>query len=150
MYVRVLKKNGFNVVFTHKDIDNGDFFNCVVQCDCIVSNPPFSLKDKVLKKLYSLNVPFMILLPQNSLQSHTRTKLFMDNGLEYLGFDGRIPFYTKGINKKTGVKETEEEMFSSPKIGNHFASGYFCHNVLPQKLMFEHLDVIVENYLAYE
>lgn len=36
--------------------------------DLIVSNPPFSIKDKVLERLYSFNKPFAVLLPLNSLQ----------------------------------------------------------------------------------
>lgn len=29
---------------------------------------------------------------------------------------------------------------------NHFASGYFCHNVLPKELIFEELKLIQEPY----
>lgn len=35
--------------------------------DLIVSNPPFSIKDKVLERLYSFNKPFAVLLPLNPL-----------------------------------------------------------------------------------
>lgn len=157
MYVRVLSENGFDVVYTHKDVEDGDFFKIEADCDCIVSNPPFSLKDKVLERLYLLGNPFMILLPQNALQSHKRTSLFIKYGLEYLGFDARIPFYTRGKKKTTVVKddgemydcmeyETDEEMRACPKMSNHFASAYFCHNVLPEKLILEHLEVWGERY----
>ena len=134
-YVRELRNNGFNVKYTH--IENGeDFFELKLETDidCIVSNPPFSCKDKVLERLYELRIPFAILLPQNSLQSIKRVNLFMDNGLEYLGFDKRINFY---INNN----------FNEWKSGNHFASGYFCKDVLPEKLMFEILEPIQEIYI---
>ena len=133
-YVRVLKKEGFTVINSH--LETKSFFSYTVDdiknIDCIVSNPPFSCKDAVLEKLYEFSKPFMILLPQNSLQSKRRTQLFINNGLEYLGFDSRICFYTISLE-------------SLPK-GNHFASGYFCHNVLPEKLIFEHLELVDEPY----
>lgn len=137
MYVRVLKKHGFNVLYSHIN-DGGDFFKNVpdIEFDCIVSNPPFSKKDKILQRLYELNKPFMMLLPQNSLQSIKRVELFIENSLEYLGFDRRICFYTKGDLTKI-------------KFGNHFASGYFCYNVLPEKLIFEKLTENQELYNEY-
>lgn len=135
-YVRVLSSNGFDVVFSH--IETKDFFAYteeeIKDIDCIVSNMPFSKKDAVLKRLYEQKKPFMMLLPQNSLQSIKRTRLFIKYGLEYLGFDSRICFYTN--NDLTKIR-----------LGNHFASGYFCWKVLPEKLIFEHLEVIQERYI---
>ena len=107
--------------------------NLMDDFDCIVSNPPFSCKDKILERLYTIGKPFAILLPQNSLQSLGRTKLFMKYGLEYLGFDKRACFYTNNELDKI-------------KFGNHFASGYFCWKVLPEKLIFEELVPVQESY----
>ena len=61
-----LKENGFKVV--RSSLQEGqDFFDFEPdEWDIIVSNPPFSLKDKVLERLYSFNKPFAILLPLNS------------------------------------------------------------------------------------
>lgn len=150
-YVEVLKNNGFNVVNTH--LETKDFFNYtkqeLINIDCIVSNPPFSIKDEVLDRLYELDKPFMILLPQNSLQSQKRTKLFIKYGIEYLGFDSRICFYTQSYildeNKNKVFSFTEKDL-SEVKTANHFASGYFCHNVLPEKLIFKELKLIQERY----
>lgn len=134
-YVRVLIKEGFRVIYSHKD--DKDFFSYKTSdlndIDCIVSNPPYSIKSKVLKRLYELNKPFMMLLPQNCLQSKERTDLFIKYGLEYLGFDSRICFYTN--NDLTSIK-----------MGNSFGSGYFCWKVLPEKLIFEKLNPIQEPY----
>lgn len=174
-FVRVLKREGFNVINTHIEDDNGDFFKLNIQCDCIVSNPPFSIKDEVLERLYELGYPFMILLPQNALQSQKRTRLFIDYGLQYLGFDNRVHFYTRGttedivepINGKypEGAelkclgrhdcfyvlkrKETDKEMYSKIKLCNHFASAYFCRDVLPSNLIFEQIKIIQEPYFSY-
>lgn len=137
-YVRVLKAEGFNVLYSHI-FDGFDFFQYEPeQYDCIVSNPPFSIKDKVLRRVYALEKPFALLLPQNSLQSSQRVEMFINHGIEYLGFDKRINFY---INDKL------DEWCS----GNHFASGYFCKNVLGGVgLLFEKLEPIQEPYLSIE
>lgn len=134
-YVRVLKSEGFIVINTHK-FDGYDFLahTLAVEYDCIVSNPPFSIKTEILKKVYSLNKPFALLLPQNSLQSIKRVKLYLKYGLEYLGFDRRICFYTKGE-------------LDAWKNKNHFTTGYFCKDVLPEKIIFEKLNPIQEPYL---
>lgn len=107
--------------------DNQDFFNYEPKekYDIIISNPPFSKKDKVLKRLYELNKPFMILLPMNSLQGKGRYNHFK-NGIQLLTFDSRIDYHTNN-NFKTYTK------------GNHFASAYFCKNILPKDLIIEKL-----------
>lgn len=126
-FVRVLKAEGFQVRHTHIEDGFNFFDNSPEPLDqVIVSNPPFSCKDDVLERLYGFGLPFAMLLPQNSLQSKRRTSLFIKNGLEYLGFNKRIPFYTP------------DNMDKLPS-GNHFASGYFCKDVLPSSLMFEEL-----------
>lgn len=137
-YVRVLQSEGFKVIFSHIDV-NYDFFKYTppVQYDAIVSNPPFSIKDAILKRLYALKKPFMVLLPQNSFQSDKRTQMFMEHGVEYLGFRQRICFYTRGN-------------LNAWQSGNHFASGYFCKDVLPEKLIFENLTLIQEPYFTLE
>ena len=132
-YVRVLRKAGFYVLFSHVS-DGKDFFNYTPKhYDAIVSNPPFSKKDDILKRCYDLGKPFALLLPQNSLQSQFRTKLFITYDLEYLGFDKRVCFYTWGNLK--GIE-----------FSNHFASGYFCRHILPRPLIFEEIQQIQEAY----
>lgn len=129
LYVRVLKDEGFTVINTHKET-NEDFFTFDINkedYDCIVSNPPFSLSYEVLKHLYELNKPFAVLLPINKIQSKERTPLFVENSLELLVFDKRICFYRDGNYDKV-------------ISGCSFASGYFCKDVLPEKLICEILE----------
>ena len=136
-YVRVLEANDFDVTYSHKD--DKDFFSYTKEdlesYDCIVSNPPFSIKDKIIQRVYDLGKPFMLLFPQQTLQGKFRTSFFINYGMEYLGFDSRVCFYTK--NELDSVKKS-----------NHFASGYFCHNVLPEKLILEKLVLVNEPYGA--
>lgn len=72
-YVKLLRAAGHRVIATH--IDNGqNFFTYEPEenYDFIISNPPFSLKDAILKRLNELNKPFAILLPLPALQGQKR------------------------------------------------------------------------------
>lgn len=93
--------------------------------DVIISNPPYSIKDGVIDRCYKLNKKFMLLLPLPTLQGKTRYKSFI-KGLELLVFDGRISYYANGHTHEV-------------QDGNSFASCYFCHDVLPDKLVFREL-----------
>ena len=119
-------ENGYKVIRSCLK-DGQDFFNYepIEKYDIIISNPPFSKKDRVLKRLYDLDKPFMILLPMNSLQSKTRYNYFK-NGIQLLSFDSRIDYHTNN-NFETYTK------------GNHFASAYFCKDILPKDLIIEKL-----------
>ncbi len=121
-FVRLLKNEGHTVHHSHIDEGN-DFFiqdpKNIGDIDYIVSNPPFSIKDDVLERLYHWGIPFVVLLPITTLQGVRRFEWFAKHGLELLVFDRRINY----VENK----------------GNYFASAYFCKDVLPQQLIFEKL-----------
>jgi len=119
-------RGGYDVVRSH--IEEGqDFFTYEPDdYDVIVSNPPFSIKDNILARLYDLNKPFAVLLPLNSLQGTKRYKLFK-NGIQLLSFDQRMGFHN--INS-----------MDKPVEGSPFATAYFCRNVLPKDLIVEHIN----------
>lgn len=123
-YVKIMRENGLTVRSRH--ISEGkDFFDIYrTDCDLIVSNPPFSLKDSILKRLYFLNKPFAMLLPIPALQSTKRVPLFIKYGLQLLVFDRRICFYNP---------EDPGKLLK----GVAFATGYFCKDLLPRDLVFE-------------
>ena len=74
-YVR-LKELGYSVIRSSL-ADGKNFFDFEPdEWDIIVSNPPFSIKDQVIQRLYSFQKPFAILLPLNSLQGKSRYKYF--------------------------------------------------------------------------
>lgn len=125
-FVNELFINGNKVIFSHIN-DGKDFFNYEPPYyDIIISNPPFSIKDAVLKRLYELNKPFAMLLPVNTIQGVTRYKYFK-NGIQLLVFDQRIGFHNPS-NMITTVE------------GSPFASAYFCRDLLPKDLIIEHLN----------
>ena len=123
----LLKEHGIKTIHTH--IEKGfDFFQYEPKTyDLIVSNPPYSIKDKVIKRLYELNKPFMILLPLPALQGKERYKYFK-NGLQLLTFDSRISFHNK-------------DNLDKPTEGTPFATAYFIGGgvLLPKDLIIEKL-----------
>lgn len=124
-FVQLFTEHELKVIHSHKN-DGKDFFRYEPEhYDMIVSNPPYSLKDEVLKRCYTLKKPFALLMPINSIQGKTRVSLFQKN-LELLVFDLRIDYHTRG------------NLISTTK-GNHFGSAYFCNNFLPEKLVFKQL-----------
>lgn len=126
VFVKLLQQNGNKVIYSH--IDEGkDFFEYEPEeYDMIISNPPFSCKDRILERCYNLNKPFMLLLPANAIQGKFRVNLFEKYGLELLIYDLRIDYHTKGNMKQTTK-------------GCHFGSCYYCKGVLPEKLIFKKL-----------
>ena len=75
-----LRELGYRVIRSSLS-DGQDFFKYEPErWDLIVSNPPFSIKDKVLERLYSFQKPFAVLLPLNSLQGKSRYKYFAGGG----------------------------------------------------------------------
>ena len=83
-----------------------------------------------MKRLDELGKPFAILLPANSIQGNARYQNCFKNGIQMLCFNYRVDYHTN-FNFETYTK------------GNHFASAYFCRDVLPR-------DLIVEELIKYE
>ena len=62
--------------------------------DCIVTNPPYSLKQQFLEKCYELEKPFALLLPLTTFETEKRQNLFKKYGLEVIFLPKRINFET--------------------------------------------------------
>ncbi len=84
-----LKELGFDVI--HND---GDFFENN-EGDIIVSNPPFSNKNKTMNRLKELDKPFIILLPQPAINTTAIRELFKDD-LQIIIPRKRIQFVKNG------------------------------------------------------
>lgn len=54
--------------------------------------------------------------------------MFRKYGIEVMVFDGRVQFM-----------ENMVENYGKKKSGNWFNTSWFCHKVLPEKLIFEEL-----------
>lgn len=106
-----LRNNGFKCM-----LSQGDFFKQKVVFDGIITNPLYSIKDKFIERCYATGKPFALLLPVSALQGIKRGGMFGEYGIELLVLNKRIDFTGKG----------------SP----HFGVAWFCHNILPNNLIF--------------
>ena len=125
-FVKVLSKNGFNVIATH--ISNGeDFFNLDIDCDVIVSNPPYSRKGDVLKRLFELGKPFAMLVGVVGLfESEKRFQMFKANEFEILYMNRRVSYFKSYSEQK-------------PSLNPPFSSVYVAKNVFPRQIVFEEI-----------
>lgn len=96
-----LLKEGYNCFGT--DILTGEDFLISEhpECDCIITNPPFSLKQEFLTRAYQLQKPFAFLLPLTTFETAKRQELFKRFGLEVIFFDKRINFETPNKVEKS-------------------------------------------------
>lgn len=92
-YVKVLSANGFNVIHTHID-DGQDFltYEPDFEFDAIVTNPPFSIKNKILDKCVSYNKPWALLLSATCIQSASLVKILSQQDINFYLFDRRISY----------------------------------------------------------
>lgn len=117
--VKALRQEGFTVIGTDREKDfliwQPDQF------DCLVTNPPYSLKNEFLRRAYELGKPFAFLLPITGLEYRSRQSMFQTHGLELLLLDKRLRF------------ERPDGRKSRP----WFSSAWFCWRLgLPKQLTF--------------
>lgn len=126
-FVKLLKQNGFNVVYSH--ISTGqDFYEYEPkQWDIIVSNPPFTNKRKIFERALSFNKPFALLMSNTWLNDSAPKQLFKDKDLQLLMFEQRIEF--NNMKKIT------------------FSSSYYCWNLLPKQIIMEKLNKKIKEQL---
>lgn len=129
-YVKIFRAEGYNVIATHIDDEgnNHNFFYYEPNqwYNFIISNPPFSCKDDIIKRLYELNKPYAMLFPIPTLQGQKRFPYMKD--CQALIFDKRINYYTNPLKKEI-------------QKGVSFGSFYLCRNFLPNDLIFEELEI---------
>ena len=65
----------FDCNIIHND---NDFFDTNEECDYIIDNPPFSIKEKVFQRCLMLNKPFCLLVPIDTLERQYISKMFKD------------------------------------------------------------------------
>lgn len=119
--VEGLCMRGFRIGGT--DILNGvDFLKQVVEeFDCIITNPPYSLKDEFIKRCYELGKPFALLMPLTALEGQKRQALYKKYGLQLVIPNRRINFETP----------------SGQGTGSWFLTAWFCWGLnLPKDLNF--------------
>lgn len=84
---------GFEVHTSH--LESGcDFLNFELpyHYDMIITNPPFSIKDKIIKRCYESKKPFALLLPLTALEGIARGNMYRENGMGVVIFDKRVEY----------------------------------------------------------
>jgi hypothetical protein len=84
--------------YSMKGSDGKDFFECTTEdvYDGVITNPPYSKKDKFLEHCFDLGKPFALLLPVAAFQGQKRGGMFMKHGMSALVYNRRIDFTGKG------------------------------------------------------
>lgn len=92
-YVKVLSKY-FVVHNTH--IDNGQDFLTYkpdFEFDAIITNPPFSIKNKIVSRCISFNKPWALLLSATCVQSASLIQILSEcDNFQFIMFDKRISY----------------------------------------------------------
>jgi hypothetical protein len=116
---KALIEKGFKVVgkkelrFESEDLD----------CNIIITNPPYGKKELFLERAFELKKPFAFLMPLTTLEGIKRGKLFAKNGIELIIPNRRINFIMP--NKQGGA---------------WFPTAWFCWKLdLPKELNFVEL-----------
>jgi len=126
-FVKMLTTEGHKVISSHLE-DGIDFFKHEEECDYIISNPPYSLKNEVFERLFQLGKPFAMLVGVVGIfESQKRFEMFRDNTLEVLYMNKRISYF----------KNYEEQ---KPSANPPFSSVYICSGMLPKQIMFDEID----------
>ena len=124
-FVKVLRLCGFQVECSHIENEDEDFFNYEPsQWDIIVSNPPYSIRNKILERAFSFNKPFALLMNTNGLfDSKIRWDLFNQNDFSLFYLKGRVKY----------MKEYGNTELKSPP----FQSAFITSGLFNEKIVFE-------------
>lgn len=124
-FVKVLKQCGYKVEYSHIDYKENDFFEYEPnKWDIIVSNPPYSVRNKILERAFSFKKPFALLMNTNGLfDSQIRWDIFSKNDFSLFYLKGRVNY----------MKEYGKSEKSSPP----FQSAYITSGLFKDKIVFE-------------
>ena len=117
-----LQKQGY-FVLGEKDLEffSDDATTMLENCDCVITNPPFSIKYDVINRLVELDVPFMMVYPMGCINTVNFRKAFNNDtsNVSMIVPQGRIKFLKNG-----------------ELVNMNFDSVYLCYKMLPEKLVF--------------
>ena len=74
LFVKTLKEHGHTVLH---GMDN--FLEVDYHCDYIITNPPFSIKDKVIERVYAYGVKTVLILPIDAMGGVKRHAMYAAN-----------------------------------------------------------------------
>ena len=99
LFVRELKQRGFVVLYGMQD-----FLETTYKADYIMTNPPFSIKDYVIARVFELRVPSLLLLPIDSMGGVKRHAMYKQHGYPTVYMPSkRIKYYNDNWELQNGV-----------------------------------------------
>jgi hypothetical protein len=116
----LLRENGNTVISTGKAEIDFLYGKPELHFDCVITNPPYSIKDDFIRRCIELGTPWALLLPVTALEGVNRRKLFSGLGSDFgvMVLDRRVE-YTGG--------------------SVWFNTSWFCYGLLGRQLRFEEL-----------
>ena len=75
---KIMTETGYRVV------SSTNFFSDMKDCDFIITNPPYSLKEEFLHRAYELGKPFAFLMPLTALEGKERNRLYRLFGIKLI------------------------------------------------------------------
>jgi len=122
MLVEAFYDSGFSEVIASDALTGQNFFDYEPEgWDCLITNPPYSIKYEWLERCYELQKPFALLVPVDTLGAKTAQLLFAEYGSETMFLHPRIDF-----------KMPKKEWDSSAQ----FSVVWLCWNILPEQVMY--------------
>jgi len=121
--VKAFRDLGYKVIGT--DIEHDFLKNDLHEhWDCIVTNPPYSLKDEWIARCYELGKPFALLMPLTALEGIFRGALYKKYGVQLIIPNRRVNFITPNGGSSSW-----------------FQTAWFCYRLkLPTDLMFVNME----------
>lgn len=110
-FVKVLQENCDNkVVYGVRDFMTRDY-----QFDYLITNPPFSYKDRIIERCINTGKPCVLLLPLDTLGGHKRHKLYTGTNISVYVPSKRIKFINQdGYGEKSPAHHSIFMMLNSP------------------------------------
>ena len=97
IYVEIAKELGLNPIYGITDFLEANQY----QCDYICTNPPFSLKNAVIKRCFEYGKRSVLVMPLDVLGGLTRRKLFKQYELPKVWLPaGRISYFDQSWTKR--------------------------------------------------
>jgi hypothetical protein len=134
--VRTLRDRGYSAYGTDILTDHNFFTGSplLFDWDCIVTNPPYSIKPEWIARCYALDKPFALLVPVETIGSGKVQRMMERHGAELLLLNRRVNFYmpNKGLDGN----------------GAQFPVLWFCWRILPKPLVYGRITQRADEQLA--
>jgi hypothetical protein len=116
-----LKSTGFNnLILSNLELGLDFYYYQPNQFDIIITNPPFSNRSNLFKRLLNFGKPFIILQATRMFNNQTVVNILCDKNFKFIMPQCRMNFLTYN---------EEENIIKSSKNSNAFYSFWLCYGI---------------------